>query len=244
MASYKLLIKSSAAKSWRRCPILTVACSASLGILVEFLEDSSILGSPLNKSIRAATLNHRCGRARTRELHISRKPIEAVLLDEGAIGDQLLAKSDDMWPSLRGLALLQHSRRTLKHHEAIGCAMTATFSALHATKKSAARLLLSRGLGDWDEKIGSEYRQQLANAGKENLHLLPIGLWKLRTASLVLLEHKPADFGCLGQEPALEVSHMSFGEVLVLTDEHDSRNPKLLGLVLLEALANNSASPM
>ena len=173
---------------------MAVACSASLGILVEFLEDSSILGSPLHKSIRAATRNHRCGRARARKLHISCKPIEGVLLDQSAIGDQLLAKSDDMWPSLRGLALLLYSR-TLKHHEAIGCAMTATFSALHATKKSAARLLLCLGLGDCDEKIGSEYRQQLANAGKENLHFLPIGLWKLRTSGLVLLEREPADLG-------------------------------------------------
>ena len=32
--------------------------NAVLGLFVEFLEDSSILGSPLNKSIRATTLNH------------------------------------------------------------------------------------------------------------------------------------------------------------------------------------------
>jgi len=32
---------------------------------------------------------------------------------------------------------------------------------------------------------------------------------------------------------------MGFGEVLVFADEHNSGNPKLLGLVLFEAIANN-----
>ena len=50
-------------------------------------------------------------------------------------------------------------------------------------------MLFRRGLGDWDEKIGSEHRQQLAYAGKENVHVPAIGLWKLRSPGLVLLEH-------------------------------------------------------
>ena len=103
--------------------------------------------------------------------------------------------------------------------------MTATLSTFHATEKSATRLLLGCGLGDWDEKIGSEHRQELANVGKENLHILPIGLWQLRSASLVLVERKPAGLVGLGQEPALEISYMSLGEVLVLAGEIISASP-------------------
>ncbi|MGA3042190.1 MAG: hypothetical protein ABSF54_15515 [Bryobacteraceae bacterium] len=117
--------------------------------------------------------------------------------------------------------------------------MTAALSSFHATKKSAAGWSLGCRLGDWDEEIGTEYRQKLANVRKENLHILPIGLWKLRSTGLVLIKRKPARLGGLLQELALEISHMSLGEVFVLADEDDSRDPELLGLVLLKAFANN-----
>ena len=38
---------------------------------------------------------------------------------------------------------------------------------------------------------------------------------------------------------ALKIPHMSLGQVLVLADEDDGRNPKLLRLVLLQSLAND-----
>jgi hypothetical protein len=44
---------------------------------------------------------------------------------------------------------------------------------------------------------------------------------------------------CFGEEAALEIPHMSLGQILVLTDEDDGRNPKLLCLVLLQSLAND-----
>jgi len=106
--------------------------------------------------------------------------------------------------------------------------VTATFSTFHSTRKSAARLLRRFGLGDWDEKFGSEDRQQLANMGKENLHVVPIGLRKFGSAGLVLIDLEPAYLAGLLQEFALEVSHMGLGEVLVLADEHNGGNPKLL----------------
>src|SRR6266478_4162582 len=85
---------------------LAVVCSASLNLFIECFEDSSILGFPFNKSIRAAALNHCCGRARAGKLYISCKPVETVLPDEGAIVDQLVPKCDDIWPFRRRLALL------------------------------------------------------------------------------------------------------------------------------------------
>jgi hypothetical protein len=60
--------------------LLLYAPGASLGSFIEFLEDSSILGPPLNESIRAATLNHRCGGARAGKFDISFKAIKAILL--------------------------------------------------------------------------------------------------------------------------------------------------------------------
>ena len=221
-------------------PSLAIAKIASSGLFVERFEDSSILRFPIIKSIRAATLNHCCGRARARKLYISCKPIEAVHLDEATIVDQLVPKSDDIWPFLRRLALLQYSRGIPKHDEAIWRAVTASFGALHATEKSAAGLLLRRGLPNWDEKIGSEHRQQLSDAGKEHIHIFPIGLWKLRDP--------PAWFCSSVNLPTWVASLRSllsryFTWALVrfssLLNEHDSRNPKVLGLVLFEAIANN-----
>src|SRR6266478_8035123 len=98
-------------------------CIASLGLFIEILEDSTILGSPFNKAICAATFNHRCGRARAGKLHIFCKPIEAVLRNEGTTVDQLFPTSDDTWPFRRSLALLQYSRGISKYDEAIWRAM-------------------------------------------------------------------------------------------------------------------------
>src|ERR671918_57670 len=136
-----------------------VRSTGLLGLFIEFLEHSPILCSPLNEPIRTTTFNHGCRGARTGKLDVPREEIEAVLLDEGAVGDQLVAKSDDVRPLLCGLSLLQDSRRTLKHHEAIWCSMAASFRTFHATEEGSARLLLRRWLGDRDEQIGSEDRQ-------------------------------------------------------------------------------------
>ena len=74
--------------------------------------------------------------------------------------------------------------------------------------------------------------------GEENLHIMLIGLRKPRSASLVLIKLEPIVLTGLLQEPALEVSDMRLRKVLILADEHDGRDPKLLGLMLLQAFAN------
>src|SRR2546427_8310089 len=117
--------------------------------------------------------------------------------------------------------------------------MPATLSTLHATKQSPARLLLRQRLGDWDEQIRPENRHELANVRKEDLHVLAIGLWKLRPARLVLLEREPADLGGLEEKPALQVSHVCLSEILVLADKDDRRDPKFFRLVLFQAVTND-----
>ncbi len=172
-----------------------------------------------------------CGRTGTRKLCVSRKLVESIRLNKCAIRDQPLPKGDNIWHALP--SLLQHRSRTLKHHKAIGRPMPATLSTLHATEKNSASLLLRRWLCDWDEKIGSKHWQKLANMRKKHLHIFAVGLWKSRPASLVLFEREPPDLNGLGDEPALKVSNMSLGKIVVLANKHDSGNPEFLCLVLL-----------
>jgi hypothetical protein len=54
-----------------------------------------------------------------------------------------------------------------------------------------------------------------------------------------LFEREPVDLSGFCEESALKISHMSLGQVLVLANEDDGRNPELLCLVLLESLAND-----
>ena len=95
------------------------------------------------------------------------------------------------------------------------------------------------GLGDRRKDVRAKDGKELPNASKKHLHVLAVRLGKPRAASLILFERESVDRGGLGKEAALKIPHMSLGQVLVLADEHDGGNPEFLGLVLLEAVAND-----
>ena len=59
------------------------------------------------------------------------------------------------------------------------------------------------------------------------------------TARLVLLKCASADLCGFREEPVLDVSHMSFGEIFILADKHYRRNPEFFCLMLFKALADN-----
>jgi hypothetical protein len=56
---------------------------------------------------------------------------------------------------------------------------------------------------------------------------------------LILFERKPVDLSGFGEEATFEIPHMGLGQVLVLADEDDGRNPEFLRLVLLKSITND-----
>jgi len=93
-------------------------------------------------------------------------------------------------------------------------------------------------LSDRCENVRAENGNELPNARKKHFHVLAVGFGKPRAASLILFERESADLSGLGEEAALKKSHMCLGQIFILADENNGRDPKLLCLMLLESLAN------
>ena len=99
--------------------------------------------------------------------------------------------------------------------------MASGLRSLDAAEEHAAGLGLRGGLGDRRKNVRTKDRKQLPDASQEHLHVLAVRFRKPRSASLILFESEPVDLRCFGEKAALEIPHVSLGQILVLAYKDD-----------------------
>jgi len=111
---------------------------STLGYFVELFEGSSILGFPFGEPVCAAAVDDGCCCAGARKLGVFGEAQDAVLLDECAVGDELLPEYDDermallcRWP------VFENGGRILKHDEAVWDPLAASLCGLDAAEQRA-----------------------------------------------------------------------------------------------------------